>query len=199
MNRQGKGEKEIFQRQTNAGVGQDKQPPWRLTARRGEPATADPSAVGSKAGRATATSPAVDRQSHHGSENRQTEQITGRVPSHIKSEVLRLAELHAWTESYTVNTLVQQALARNLAEGFGVQLASVVKDTLQKEMQKHGNREAYLSSRSYYAAEESRIINTKVLSYLFGEETEIYKQFVADARAEARDNISRHIEEKYAY
>jgi hypothetical protein len=54
----------------------------------------------------------------------------------------------------------------------------------------------YLSAQGYYAAEESRIINTKVLSYLFGEETEIYKQFVADARAEARDNISRQIEEK---
>jgi hypothetical protein len=186
----------IFEGRTNAGVGQDKQPPGRLTAKRGEPATARLTAVGSKGGHATATSPAVDRPTHHGSENRQTEQITGRVPFHIKSEVLRLAKLHAWSESYTVSTLVQQALARNLAEEFGVQLASVVKDTLRREMQKHGNREAYLSAQGYYAAEESRIINTKVLSYLFGEETEIYKQFVADARREARDNILRQIEEK---
>ena len=182
---------DIFKNSAYAGVWQDKQPPGRLTAKRGEPATARLTAVGSKEGRATATFQAVDRQTHHGSENRQTEQITGRVPFHIKSEVLRLAKLHGWTESYTVNTLVQQALARNLAEQFGVQLASVVKDTLRREMQKHGNREAYLSAQGYYAAEESRIINTKVLSYLFGEETEMYKQFVTDARREARDNIMR--------
>jgi hypothetical protein len=54
----------------------------------------------------------------------------------------------------------------------------------------------YFAVKAYYSAEESRILNTKVLSFLFGTDTEIFKQLVEDARKEARANIARHIEEK---
>jgi hypothetical protein len=50
--------------------------------------------------------------------------------------------------------------------------------------------------QGYYAAEQARIINTKVLSYLFGSDMEIYKQIIEQARKEARDNIKKQIEEK---
>jgi len=79
-------EQKIFQLQTNAGVGQDKQPPGRLTAERGEPATAEAPAVGSKWGRATAIAAVVDRPTHHGSETRRTEQVTGRVLPVLKTQ-----------------------------------------------------------------------------------------------------------------
>ena len=48
------GAREIFQRQTNAGVGLDKKPPGRLGAEQGEAATAEAPAVESKNGVATA-------------------------------------------------------------------------------------------------------------------------------------------------
>jgi hypothetical protein len=87
-------------------------------------------------------------------------------------------------------------LEHDLGEKFGLRLAAQVTDAVRREMQKHSNREAYLSVHSYYAAEESRIINTKVLSFLFGEDVQLYKQIVAEARIEARDNLARQIEEK---
>jgi hypothetical protein len=62
------------------------------------------------------------RPKHHGSETRQTLQIAGRVKPAVKSEVARIAKLKGWTESKTVATLVEQALAGNLAEQFGVML-----------------------------------------------------------------------------
>jgi hypothetical protein len=67
---------------------------------------------------------------------------------------------------------------------------------IERGLAKHSNREAYLSTHAYYSAEESRIINTWVLRYLFGEDTEIYKQIVEKARKEAIANLRRSIEEK---
>lgn len=200
----------IFEIGRRGGEGQDKQPPWRLRSASPEPptfssstqtaplgsATATPQAVGNKGGSATAAIAAVDSPTHHGSETRRTEQITGRVPRHVKSEVSRIGKLHGWKESYTVNILVQQALAQNLAEQFGVKLAGVVTDAMEKGWRKYSNRQAYFSVQGYKAAEESRIINTKVLRYLFGEETAIYQQIVRDAREEVRDKLNKQSEVK---
>jgi len=200
----------IFEIGRRGGGGQDKQPPWRLHSASAEPPTfssstqtaplknqtANPQAVGNKGGSATATRATVDRSNHHGSETRRTDQITGRVPRHVKSEVLRIGKLHGWSESYTINTLVQQALAQNLAEQFGVKLGGVVTDAMEKGWRKYSYSQTYFSVQGYKAAEESRIINTKVLRYLFGEETEIYKQIVNDAREEVRDKLKKKPLEK---
>jgi hypothetical protein len=192
----------IFEGKTNAGVWQDKQPPGRLTARREEPATAASPAVGSregsKAGSATATAPAVDRPTHHGSETRQTDQVTGRVPRHIKTAILQVAKQNGWTESKVIATACEAYLEQDLGEKFGVRLAAQVSAAIDKGLQKHSNREAYLTVHGYYAAEESRIITTKVLGYLFGSDTQIYQQIVKDARQDAKDNVKKPIEEKYS-
>ena len=184
------------QEATNAEVVQDKQPPWRLSAKRSEPATAHPPAEGHKGGSATATAPAVDRPTHHGSETRQTDQVTGRVPRHIKTAILQVAKQNGWTESKVVATACEAYLEHDLGEKFGVRLAQQVTTALNKALQSHSNRLAYLSVKGYKASEESRIINTKVLGYLFGSDTELYKQVVADARQETRDNLRKPIEEK---
>ena len=188
---------EIFLKPTNAGVMQDKQPPRRLAADSGEPATASTPAVGSKEGSATATTPAVDRKMHHGSETRQTEQVTGRVPRHIKTALLQVAAQNGWKESKAVATACAAYLAHDLGEKFGVRLAAQVTEAVDKALQKFSNRIASLVAHGYYASEENRIISTKVYKYLFGEETEIYKQTVAHARNDARANVRKTLEEKY--
>jgi hypothetical protein len=101
---------------TNAGVRQDKQPPWRFTAEREQPATAHPPAEGHKGGSATAASPAVDRSTHHGSETRQTDQVTGRVPRHIKTAILSLAKQNGWTESKVIATACEAYLEHDLGK-----------------------------------------------------------------------------------
>jgi hypothetical protein len=122
--------------------------------------------------------------------------VTGRVPRHIKTGLLQIAQENGWTESKVIATACEAYLAHDLGEKFGVRLAAHVTDAIHHAMKAHSSREAYLSVQGYYAAEQSRIINTKVLSYLFGSDTEAYKQIVAEARKDARNNIKRPIEEK---
>ena len=94
---------EIFLQGTH-GVGmQDKKPPGRLSIGLSEPVTAATDPI-------TAKNPSENRPTHHGSETRQTALIAGRVPFHIKTEINRIGAANGWKESYTVRTLVEQAL-----------------------------------------------------------------------------------------
>ena len=184
------------QEEDHRGVRQDKQPPERLSAKHQQPATAYPPAVGNKQGSATATAKAVDRQTRHGSETRQTEQVTGRVPRHIKTAILQIAKQNGWTESKVIATACEAYLEHDLGEKFGVRLAAQLTSAMHKTLQIHNNRLAYLSVKGYKTSEESRIINTKVLGYLFGSDTELYTQIVKDARKDAKDNLKKRIEEE---
>jgi hypothetical protein len=197
---------EIFGSKNLTQGWQDKQPRARLGSASVQPATAESHAVGNKGGLATATAtadeytaatpPVVDRRAQHGTEKRQTAQVTGRLAHHLKARLLEVAKGNGWTESKIVGVACQAYLEQDLGEKFGVRLAKQLTEAQHRELATHSNREAYLTVQGYYAAEESRIINTKVLSYLFGSDTEIYKQIVEQARKEARENIRRHIEEK---
>ena len=186
------------QEEDHRGVRQDKQPPERLSAKREQPATAYPPAEGNKQGSATATAKtakAVDRQTRHGSETRQTEQVTGRVPRHIKTAILQIAKQNGWTESKVIATACEAYLEHDLGEKFGVRLAAQLTSAMHKTLQIHNNRLAYLSVKGYKTSEEARIINTKVLGYLFGSDTELYTQIVKDAQKDAKDNLKKRIEE----
>jgi hypothetical protein len=187
----------IFENSAYAGVVQDKQPPGRLTAASHEPATAEEKAVGQKGGQATAaTTLVVNRPTHHGSETRRTDQVTGRVAPHIKALLLRIGKAHGWKESKTVAVACQAYLEQDLGEKFGVRLAAIVTDAIEKEIQKISKRLEYFSLHGYYASEENRIISSKVYRYLFGEETEIYQQTLKQARSQAYTNIKRPLEDK---
>jgi hypothetical protein len=187
------------QEEDHRGVRQDKQPPERLSARREQPATAYPPAEGNKQGRATAAAKitkAVDRPTRHGSETRQTEQVTGRVPRHIKTAMLQIAKQNGWTESKVIATACEAYLEHDLGEKFGVRLAAQLTNAMNKILQNHSNRLAYLSVKGYKTAEESRIINTKALGYLFGSDTELYQQVVKQAQKDAGDNLKKRLEEE---
>jgi hypothetical protein len=183
---------------------QDKQPPRRLWRASFQPATANGPAVGNKEGRATAevsghehiadTKPGTSGPTRHGSETRQTTQVTGRVAYHIKSKLLEKADAQGWTESKAVGEACTVYVENDLAEKFSAKLASRVSDAIDTGLAKHSDREANLAVHAYYAAEESRILNAKVLAYLFGDDTQLYKQTVEHARREARANIKRAIE-----
>jgi hypothetical protein len=60
--------------------------------------------------------PAVNRTKRHGSETRKLALTAGRIPPHLKDQVLRRAEKRGWSESKTVADLLEQALAKGLAE-----------------------------------------------------------------------------------
>src|SRR5918911_891774 len=191
MNRQGKGEREIFQRQTHDGVVQDKQPPGRLTAATGEPATADHPAVGSKGGGATAIAAAVDRPTHHGSETRRTEQVTGRVLPVLKSQLLKVAKQRgAKNESSAVAMAVEVFVANEFGTQFLTMVRQTIQATVRQEFQAYTNRFGKLTFAGYLAAEWGRLLQIDNLrSTLDQKDIGTLPQRITNARQQAWDNF----------
>ena len=201
MNREGRGEREIFKRQTHGGVVQDKQPPGRLTAKRGQPATAEHTAVGSKGGSATgvATAPeyngetqsAVDRPTHHGSETRRTEQVTGRVLPVLKAQLLKVAKQRgAKTESTAVKMAVEVFVANEFGKQFLVMIRQTIQETVRQEFQAYTNRFGKLTFAGYLAAEWGRVLHIENLRSTLGpKDIGTLPQKIKDARQQAWDNL----------
>jgi hypothetical protein len=127
----------------------------------------------------------------NGSETRQTQQISGRVKPAIKSEVVRLAKLKGWTESKTVASLVESAIAGNLAEQFGVMLKETLQDAVTKQMQNENNRAGNLALEAFYSAEESRILTVYLIRLFLGSDIDILPQIIKDSQDQARENVSQ--------
>jgi hypothetical protein len=141
---------EIFFSGTHGVRRQDKKPPGRFDGGLSEPltATADP---------VTAKNLPENRHTHHGSETRQTVNLAGRVPWHIKAEVTRLGAVHGWTESKTVRTLIEQALAKNLGEQFAVMIRQTIQEAVRTELQKDRDWLRKINLSEYLAAEQARL------------------------------------------
>jgi hypothetical protein len=138
----------------DASVLQDKKPPGRLTA-----PTAEPS---------TATFSAVNTPKHHGSETRQTEFIGGRLLPDLKTAFLLVAEQNGWTRSYALSKAVEAFLLQDLGQKFGLRVAAIVENTINKTMEKHTNRLAKLNVKGFLAAEQGRILDIQQLRFILG-------------------------------
>jgi hypothetical protein len=184
-------EQEIFLLQTNAGVGQDKQPPGRLTAERGQPATADHPAVGSKGGQGTAIAAVVDRPAHHGSETRRTEQVTGRVLPVLKTQLLEVAKQRgAKTESRAVAMAVEVFVANEFGKQFLVMIRQTIQETVRQEFQAYTNRFGKLTFSAYLAAEQGRLTAVEhYRSTLDPQDIGTLPQKITNIRQQAWDNL----------
>src|SRR4051812_3740141 len=131
---------EVTKERPGTGVGQDKIPPRRLSVASAQPVTA-----------ATLQK---NRQKHHGSEKRRNENISGRIPPHIKSEVLRIAKVNGWTESKAVATLLEQAITQRLGEQLGIMLKQAVRDAVKEEYGRQSNRQTTLMFRMVFIIEQ---------------------------------------------
>jgi hypothetical protein len=191
----------IYEGRANAGVVQDKKPPWRLTAASGEPATADTPAVGEKGGSATAvttapeynadTQPAVNRPTHHGSETRRTEQVSGRVSPVLKTQLLKLAKQQgAKTESSAVKMAVEVFVANEFGKQFLVMIRQTIQETVRQEFQAYTNRFGKLTFASYLAAEQGRLLHIDNLRSTLGpNDIGTLPQKIKSARQQAWENL----------
>ena len=118
--------------------------------------------------------------------------FTTQVKRFVKAEIHRIAKENKISDSAAGSALLERMIQHNADMQYGALLEPIIKNEIKKDIGGYSNRIAYLAAQAYYSAEEARIINTKVLSYLFGSDTEIFKQVVAEARKEARANLSRH-------
>jgi hypothetical protein len=181
----------IFEMQAYAGVVQDKQPPGRLTAERGQPATAAHPAVGSKGGQATAIAAAVDRPMHHGSETRRTEQVTGRVLPVLKTQLLKVAKQRgAKTESRAVAMAVEVFVANEFGKQFLVMIRQTIQEAVRQEFQAYTNRFGKLTFSAYLAAEQGRLTAVEhYRSTLDPQDIGTLPQKITNIRQQAWDNL----------
>jgi hypothetical protein len=181
----------IFENLAYAGVVQDKQPPGRLTAERGQPATAAHPAVGSKGGQVTAIIAAVDRPTHHGSETRRTEQVTGRVLPVLKAQLLEVAKQRgAKNESRAVAMAVEVFVANDFGKQFLVMIRQTIQETVRQEFQAYTNRFGKLTFAGYLAAEWGRLLQIDNLrSTLDPKDIGALPEKIKNARQQAWDNL----------
>jgi hypothetical protein len=196
---------EIYGGRINAGVVQDKKPPWRMTAATVQPATAIDPAVGSKGGAATAletateykeeTQSAVDRPTHHGSETRRTEQVTGRVLPVLKTQLLNVAKQRgAKNESTAVKMAVEAFVANEFGKQFLVMIRQTIQETVRQEFQAYTNRFGKLSFAGYLAAEQGRLHQIDNLrSMLDPKDIGTLSQKIKNARQQSFDNLKLYI------
>jgi hypothetical protein len=180
---------------------QDKKPPRRLTAASVQPATATTPAVGSKGGSATAvvtvhdhrvdTQQAVAHSTHHGSETRKTEQVTGRVSPVLKAQLLKLAKGQgAQTESRAVKMAVEVFVANEFGRQFLTMIRQTIQETVRQEFQAYTNRFGKLTFSAYLAAEQGRLLHIKHLrATLQPKDIGDIPQMIKNARGEAWDNL----------
>src|ERR687895_290866 len=122
--------------------------------------------------------------------------FTTQVKRFVKAEIHRIAKENKISDSAAGSALLERMIQHNADMQYGALLEPIIKNEIKKDIGGLSQHNSSLAAQAYYSAEEARIINTKVLRYLFGSDTEIFKQVVAEARKEARANISRHIGEE---
>ena len=175
--------REIFELRSHGHVMQDKAPQDASPAASGQPRSAT--------GR-----PGDRPHKRHGSEKRQTEHVSSRIPSPLRIELDRLAAAHHNSESKEVAIAIQEHVENTLGEKFGIRVGALATEAIHTEMQKHGNREAYLAVHAYYAAEQAYIILCNILELLPGMTPELCRQYRQDAREQAHANLLKPAEEK---
>jgi hypothetical protein len=185
----------IFTAPSHGGVMQVKKPPVRLFVASGEPVTATPkreTAPESVDHSSSSPDLAVNRQ-RHGSETRKTALVAGRIRHDLKAQVLRRAKKKGWSESKTVADLVEQALAKNLAEEFAVTLTNALKDAITTQLHQELSSVRNLSYQSLYSSEQGRIFAIQLLSLFLEGRADILSSLVDECQKEAIANMKPYM------
>ena len=172
---------EVFIQQPHGGVGRDNNAPARVRPASHQPV---PSQTPARPDDSTASS------KHHGSQTRQTEQIAGWVKPSIKAEVKRIEQLNGWSQSKTVATLVEEALAHRMGEQFAVMIRQTIQEAVRQEFQRYTNRMGSITFSAYMAAEQGRLMQLSQLrSQLDPKDVFNLPQIIKGYRQEALDNL----------
>jgi hypothetical protein len=110
------------------------------------------------------------------------------VPLHIKAEVNRIGAVNGWTESYTVRTLVEQALAHSLGEQFAVMIRNTIQEAVKTELRKDREWLRKINLSEYLAAEQARLHTIAIHRLLLPEGEDINQQ-IRDNRKLAYDYL----------
>jgi hypothetical protein len=110
-------------------------------------------------------------------------------------EVMRNAgKKNEVSRSSVVGKFVTQGIQQNADMQYISMLEPIIEKVIERKIDSYANRIAFLSVQGYYAAEESNLKLDILLRSILGPDELHHLQ--AKVKKEARDNISRHMEEE---
>jgi len=112
-----------------------------------------------------------------------------RVPPHIKSEVVRIAKVHGWTESKAVATLLEQAITQRLGEQLGVMLKQAVRDAVKEEYGRQSNRHTKLTFHLLFLAEQIRLMVTNIYRIAVNFNQDKFYKAMKELKRVAKKNV----------
>lgn len=168
----------------DAAVRQDKGAPGRSYAALREPQYA--------------AIPAQVHPKHHGSQRRRIREVSGCVSANIFDQIERMRSQggRRLSRSAVVAALITRGMQEYADMQYGALLEPVIRKTIVNQMQRDTNRTAYLSSRSFYSAEETRLLVLRLLSLVLIDKPHLYEQYRADAKKQARLSLDRQNEDR---
>ena len=89
--------------------------------------------------------------------------FTTQLKRFVRTEIHRIAKENKISDSAAGSALLERMIQHNADMQYGALLKPIIKNEIRKDMGGFSNRLAYLTVQVYYSAEESRIINTRVL------------------------------------
>ena len=189
---------EIFFKGTHGGVVQDKDARPRIFAASDQP-------------------PIPTQPTHmpkspkpHGSNKRKTVEIGVCIMPNLKAELLRLGEQWGSVEeplsiSKVAATLIEKAVQGNIDMQYGAMLKPVIEAIFDRLFQRHLNQISNLALRSYYSAEQGRILQIHNLRFNLAREAEMdgssegldeLPLIISSSQSQAWENLKHHIGNK---
>jgi hypothetical protein len=137
-----------------------------------------------------------NRPKHHGSEKRQKDHMSTRVPPHVRLAYIQIAKKRGgeWTPSSVLAEAAEEWLEQSMGEQFAQRISNVVERTIDKNYQNRDKHFAQLLAKIFYVTEFFRLLFIRFLGLtLFAGNKEALDELTDDLEKEAKDNIKKPI------
>ena len=156
--------------------------------------------------RSTQPGQTAEPSPHHNSTNHSSGSVTGneagntfeplvplttQVRRTLKAEIQRLAKQEDMSDSATAAAFLEKAVQGHIDMQYGALLKPVIKNQIHTDMQSYSNRTANLALKSFYSAEQARILCINILSLLI-HDIEALPGYIVDAQKQAWENMKRY-------
>jgi len=117
--------------------------------------------------------------------------LTTQIPRPLKAEIQRLAKQEHVSDSAAAAAFLVKAVQGHIDMQYGAMLKPVIEATIDRKFQSYSDRTANIGLKSFYSAEQARILCINILSLLI-HDIEALPGYIVDAQKEAWENMKRY-------
>jgi len=117
--------------------------------------------------------------------------LTTQIPRTLKAEIQRLAKQEHVSDSAAAAAFLVKAVQGHIDMQYGAMLKPVIEATIDRKFQSYSDRTANIGLKSFYSAEQARILCINILSLLI-HDIEALPGYIVDAQKQAWENMKRY-------